>query len=374
MVVLKRTALYPLHVQQNAKMVPFAGHELPVHYKPGVLKEHIHTREKAGLFDVSHMGQLRIDGPDYETIALALETLIPVDILRLAENRQRYGFLLCRNGGTLDDLMLVNRGNHIFMVVNGACLNSDLAHLNSKLPETVRLSQIKDRALLALQGPAAEAALSALNPAVAQMKFMDVQTVVLNGASCWVSRSGYSGEDGFEISVPVADALALAKLLLENPDVALIGLGARDSLRLEAGLCLYGNDLSTDTSPVAAGLGWAIQGVRRTGGEREGGFPGDDVILKQLLEGTSVRLVGLLPKDRAPMRNGVPLFASATSTDRIGTITSGGYGPTLGAPIAMGYVKEDYSGDGTTLYGDLRGKRRVLKVSPLPFVKKNFKR
>ncbi len=366
----KHTPLYDLHVELGAKMVPFAGYAMPVQYGLGVLKEHLHCRAKAGLFDVSHMGQVKLVGDDAAT---AMETLVPVDVAGLAEGRQRYGFFTNDAGGITDDLMLANRGDHIFVVVNAACKEADIAHLRSGL-RGVDVIEVTDRALLALQGPAAEAVLAGLNPAVADMAFMDVATVTLNGAECWVSRSGYTGEDGYEISVPQAAAVDLAKALLAQDDVEPIGLGARDSLRLEGGLCLYGHDIDGTTTPIEAGLTWAIQKVRRSGGDRAGGFPGADVILAQLAEGAPRKRVGLRPEGRAPMREGVVLFADADATDPIGKVTSGGFGPTVGGPVAMGYVDAAHAAKDTVVFGELRGKRLPLTVAALPFTPANFKR
>ncbi|MEP3346639.1 MAG: glycine cleavage system aminomethyltransferase GcvT [Litoreibacter sp.] len=368
---LLQTPLHDLHVSLGAKMVPFAGYSMPVQYGLGVMKEHIHTRTKAGLFDVSHMGQVKVTGAEP---ALALETLIPVDIAGLPENRQRYGFFTNDAGGIMDDLMLANRGDHIFVVVNAACKDADIAHMKAHLEPDVQVTPIADRALLALQGPASEAVLSSLNPAAGEMNFMDVATLSLNGAECWVSRSGYTGEDGYEISVPNAEAEGLAKALLAHDDVEPIGLGARDSLRLEGGLCLYGHDIDTDTTPVQAALLWAIQKVRRAGGERAGGFPGADVIFAELEAGALRKRVGLRPEGRAPMREGVPLFAATEGGEQIGVITSGGFGPTVEGPVAMGYVSVDLAKPDTKIYGELRGKRLPLTVTKMPFTPANFKR
>ncbi|SFR40273.1 glycine cleavage system aminomethyltransferase GcvT [Litoreibacter janthinus] len=368
---LLQTPLHDLHVRLGAKMVPFAGYAMPVQYGLGVMKEHLHTRAKAGLFDVSHMGQVIVAG---EGAAIALESLIPVDIAGLAENRQRYGFFTNEAGGITDDLMLANRSDHIFLVVNAACKDADIAHMKAHLEPHVKVTQITDRALLALQGPAAETVLSSLNPAAAEMSFMDVATLTLNGAECWVSRSGYTGEDGYEISVPNDAAEALAHALLDHVDVEPIGLGARDSLRLEGGLCLYGHDIDTGTTPAQAALTWAIQKVRRTGGARAGGFPGADVILAELEAGAPRKRVGLLPEGRAPMREGVPLYAGAEGGSQIGTITSGGFGPSVEAPVAMGYVTADFAAPDTKVYGELRGKRLPLTVTKMPFTPANFKR
>ena len=370
---LLRTPLYGLHKELGGKMVAFAGYKMPVQYPSGIMQEHIHTREKAGLFDVSHMGQVVIKGQKYDSAALALETLIPIDILTLGENRQRYGFLTNAEGGILDDLMLANRGDHIFMVLNAACKAADLAHMRQFL-HNVTLTEQTDRALLALQGPAAESVLSALDPKAARMRFMDVADLILDGAACVVSRSGYTGEDGYEISVPAAQAEKLARVFLAHEDVAPIGLGARDSLRLEAGLCLYGHDIDTRTTPVSAQLNWAIQKIRRADGARAGGFLGAETILSELQNGSAQKRVGLIPHGRAPMRENVELFSDESSATPIGRITSGGFGPSVQKPIAMGYVNAQYAAQGTTLYGQLRGKRLALSVSALPFTPSNFKR
>lgn len=371
---LKQTPLHAMHVSLGAKMVPFAGYDMPVQYPLGVMKEHIHTRTKAGLFDVSHMGQVIVQGADYAAAAQGLETLVPVDVLGLGQNRQRYGFFTNADGGIEDDLMLANRGDHVFVVVNAACKDADIARMKAALEPDLTVTEITDRALLALQGPAAEQALAKLNPAAADMAFMDVATLDLNGIEAWVSRSGYTGEDGYEISVPSDAAENLAAHLLQDPDVEAIGLGARDSLRLEAGLCLYGHDVDSKTSPVEAGLIWAIQKVRRAGGERSGGFPGSDRILGQMADGAARKRVGLLPTGRAPMREGVVLFATEHASDPIGTITSGGFGPTVGGPVAMGYVTAEFTDIGTTVFGELRGKRQPLTVAKMPFTPANFKR
>ena len=370
---LLRTPLFDLHVEMGAKMVPFAGYEMPVQYPLGVMQEHTHTRTKAGLFDVSHMGQVRVYADSYETAALALEALIPVDVLGLGANRQRYGFFTNDAGGITDDLMLANRGDHVFVVVNAACKGQDIAHMQANLPQC-SVEEVTDRALLALQGPQAEHALSQLNAKAADMRFMDVATLELVGVDCWVSRSGYTGEDGYEISVPNAQAVTLAKALLAHDDVEAIGLGARDSLRLEGGLCLYGHDIDTETSPSEAALNWAIQKVRRTGGDRAGGFPGADVVLAELAGGATRKRVGLRPSGRAPMREGVALFANESDEAPIGKITSGGFGPSVAGPVAMGYVPTELSTPGTTVYGELRGKRLPLSVEKMPFVPANFKR
>lgn len=366
---LERTGLFDLHVALGAKMVPFAGYEMPVQYPMGVLKEHLHCRAQAGLFDVSHMGQVILRGAG---VAEAFEALMPVDVLGITQGRQRYGMFTNDAGGILDDLMFANRGDHLFVVVNAACKAQDIAHLRAHLPAG-SVEVITDRALLALQGPMAEAALARLLPDVAQMRFMDVATHDYQGHDLWVSRSGYTGEDGFEISVPDAVAVEFAQALLAMEEVAPIGLGARDSLRLEAGLCLYGHDIDTATTPVEAALTWAIQKARRTGGARAGGFPGADKILAQLADGPAMRRVGLLPEGRAPMREGVEIFATAEGGSPIGKITSGGFGPSIGAPMAMGYLPASLS-IGETVYGEVRGKRLPAVIAAMPFQPTTYKR
>ncbi|PCH93246.1 MAG: glycine cleavage system protein T [Rhodobacteraceae bacterium] len=373
---LKQTSLYQMHVDLGAKMVPFAGYAMPVQYPLGVMKEHLHCRAQAGLFDVSHMGQvvLRAKSGVLEDAALALEKLLPISVAGLKEDRQRYGFFTNDNGGIEDDLMVANRGDHLFLVVNAACKDADIAHLRAHLSDVCDIEVLQDRALLAIQGPASQAALERLAPAVADMRFMDVITVDILGAECFVSRSGYTGEDGYEISIPSHNAPDLAQALLAMDCVEPIGLGARDSLRLEAGLCLYGNDIDATTTPIEAGLSWGIQKIRRLGGLRAGGFIGADVILKQLDLGASRKRVGLSPEGRAPMRAGTPLFADMDSDQQIGTITSGGFGPSVQAPVSMGYVPAEHSEIGTQIFAELRGKRLPVKVVGLPFMPANFKR
>ncbi|MGR3635745.1 MAG: glycine cleavage system aminomethyltransferase GcvT [Shimia sp.] len=371
---LSRTPLFDLHVALGAKMVPFAGYDMPVQYALGVMKEHLHCRAQAGLFDVSHMGQVILRGESYEAVAKAFETLVPMDVLGLGEARQRYGLFTNDGGGIEDDLMFANRGDHLFVVVNAACKDADIARMKAALEPGVTVEVIADRALIALQGPAAEVALARLNPAVADMTFMDVATIDLAGAECWISRSGYTGEDGYEISVSNAQAEALAKALLDMDEVEPIGLGARDSLRLEAGLCLYGNDIDATTSPIEAGLIWAIQKVRRADGDRAGGFPGADRIFGDLAEGVARKRVGLVPRGRAPMRAGTQIFAAVEGGDPIGEVTSGGFGPTFEGPVAMGYVGAAQAAVGTELFGEVRGKRMPVTVAKMPLVPANFKR
>ena len=370
---LKRTMLFDLHVAAGARMVPFAGYEMPVQYAAGVMKEHLHTREAAGLFDVSHMGQVLLYPMSgrIEDAQAALETLVPVNILGLGEGRQRYALFTNDNGGILDDLMVANRGDHLLLVVNAACKADDIAHLQAHLSDVCEIRVVTDRALLAIQGPKAEAALSALVPGAADMRFMDATALEWQDAEIWVSRSGYTGEDGYEVSVPEALAVKFAEELLVLEAVEPIGLGARDSLRLEAGLCLYGSDIDTTTTPVEAALEWAIQKVRRTGGDRAGGFPGAARILREFDEGAARRRVGLLPEGRAPMRAGTELFAG---DHKVGEITSGAYGPSIERPMSIGYVVSEYSETGTKLEGEVRAKRMPVTVADMPFRPSNYKR
>lgn len=373
--VLKRTPLHALNVARGARMVPFAGYEMPVQYAAGVLKEHLHTRAAAGLFDVSHMGQiaLRAKSGRLDDAALALERLVPVDVLGLAAGRQRYALFTNDNGGILDDLMIAHRGDHYLLVVNAACKEADAAHLDAHLVDVCDVERL-DRALIALQGPQAEAALARLVPACRDMTFMDVRSLDILGAPSIVVRSGYTGEDGFEISVPRDNACAVAAALLEDAAVAPIGLGARDSLRLEAGLCLYGSDIDRTTTPVEAGLSWAIQKVRRRGGARAGGFPGADIILEQLESGTARCRVGLLAEGRVPVRGGAPIFASDGAGDPVGAVTSGGFGPTADRPVAIGYVPRAMAAPGAVVFAEVRGRRHPMTVAALPFVTPRFKR
>ncbi len=364
------TPLHALHVEVGAKMVPFAGYDMPVQYALGVKKEHLHTREAAGLFDVSHMGQLRLHG---EGAAAALETLVPVDVVDLAEGKQRYAFFTNEQGGILDDLMVANLGDHLFVVVNAACKDQDINHLQAHLPSGVELEIIDDRALLALQGPKAAEVLARLQPAVADMLFMDIQQVQIDGIDCIVSRSGYTGEDGYEISVPADQAEALARTLTAFEEVEWIGLGARDSLRLECGLCLYGHDLDETTTPVEASLLWAIQPVRRTGGAREGGFPGADIILSQIAtKDVSRKRVGLVGQTKAPVREGTELFDADGA--KIGLVTSGTAGPTAGIPVSMAYVRADLAAIGTEVFAEVRGKMLPMLVEKMPFVPQRYYR
>ncbi|KCV81918.1 glycine cleavage T protein [Actibacterium atlanticum] len=370
---LKRTSLYDLHVELGAKMVPFAGYSMPVQYKAGVMKEHLHCRAQAGLFDVSHMGQVILRDGELPDVALALETLVPQGLVELKSGRQRYAFFTNDQGGILDDLMVANRGDHLFLVVNAACKEADIAHLRANLTHC-HIEEITDRALLALQGPAAEAALAKIAPGVVTMKFMDVQTLYSDYGELWISRSGYTGEDGFEISVEAAQAEGFARALLADDTVAPIGLGARDSLRLEAGLCLYGNDIDTTTTPVEGALTWGIQKARKADGAREGGFPGADRILAELADGPTRLRVGLRPEGRAPMREGTLLYAAAEGGAPIGAVTSGAFGPSIEGPMSMGYVPVDMSAEGTTIYGEVRGKRLPATITAMPFRTATYKR
>ncbi len=373
---LKQTPLHDLHLSLGARMVPFAGYDMPVQYPAGVMKEHLFTRTSAGLFDVSHMGQVTIRPKSgrLEDAALALERLVPVDVLGLAEGRQRYGLFTNENGGILDDLMIANRGDHLFLVVNASCKEADFTHLKTHLSDSCDIEMLEDRALIALQGPHAECVLAELWADVATMRFMDVAEAALHDVPCIISRSGYTGEDGFEISIPAADAADVTRRILEHPDVMPIGLGARDSLRLEAGLCLYGNDIDTGTTPVEAALEWALQKVRRSGGARAGGFPGADRILADFADGATRRRVGLKPEGRAPVRGGVALFADADGKTSVGTVTSGGFGPSVDGPVAIGYVDQAHTADGTKLYAEVRGKYLTVAVTALPFITTTYKR
>lgn len=366
---LLRTPLYDLHVSLGARMVPFAGYEMPVQYPAGILKEHIHTRTQAGLFDVSHMGQVFLVGPD---AAAALETLVPVDIVDLPVGMQRYALFLNENGGVMDDLMVANFGDRLFVVVNAACKAQDIAHMQKHLAGRCKVEVLADRALLALQGPAAAAVMARLAPETTQMIFMNTATVTLVGAKCYISRSGYTGEDGFEISVPADKAEALARELLSHPEVAPIGLGARDSLRLEAGLCLYGHDLDPATSPVEGSLLWALSKVRRADGARPGGYPGADVVFDHIARGVERKRVGLRPNARVPVREGAELVDA--NGRKVGVVTSGGYGPTLEAPVAMGYVETALAKAGTQLSAIVRGKPVPVEVAPTPFVPQRYYR
>jgi len=373
---LQRTPLHALNLELGAKMVPFAGYEMPLQYPAGLMAEHLHTRSKAGLFDVSHMGQIRIAARsgDVRDAALALESLIPADYVGLAKGRQRYGFLTNDAAGILDDLMVANMGDDLFVVVNASCKEQDTALIEAALSDRCIVTRQFDRALMALQGPEAQDALAPLCPVAAEMRFMDVIETELAGVPVTLSRSGYTGEDGYEIGCAAADAETVARALLAQPQVLPIGLGARDSLRLEAGLCLYGNDIDTTTTPIEASLAWAIQKARREGGSREGGYPGAEIVLRQACEGVSRKRVGLMAEGRAPVRAGAKLFADAEGQKEVGLVTSGAFGPTVQAPVAMGYVATDYADNDTALFAELRGKFVPVHVRAMPFVAPGFKR
>lgn len=368
---LLKTPLHALHLELGARMVPFAGYAMPVQYPAGLMAEHHHTRNSAGLFDVSHMGQLRLVGPD---AAAAFETLMPVDVIGLAPGKQRYGLLLTEEGTIIDDLMFVNRGDDLFVIVNGACKDGDLAHIRQRIGARCQVLPQFDRGLLALQGPKAVAALQRVLPGVDKLVFMTGAGFTWKGADLFVTRSGYTGEDGFEISVPAAQAEAFARELLAQPEVKPVGLGARNSLRLEAGLCLYGNDIDTTTTPVEAALNWAIQKIRRTGGERAGGFPGAHEVLAQL-DGTEPlqrKRVGLVALERVPVREHTELQDAGGT--RVGEVTSGLLGPTCDKPIAMGYLPPPLAAAGTRVDALVRGKRVPMEVAAMPFVPNRYYR
>lgn len=360
---LLKTPLHALHVELGAKMVPFAGYDMPVQYPAGVKAEHLHTRAKAGLFDVSHMGQVKLTDSD---AARDLERLVPGDLEGLAVGQMRYSMFTNDKGGILDDLMVCRIEDGLMVVVNAACKDADIAHMRAHLSSEITV--LEDRALIALQGPGAEAALSALAPAAATLSFMTGAEMNVDGAACFVTRSGYTGEDGYEISVPADQADALARKLLAQNDVEAIGLGARDSLRLEAGLCLYGHDIDETTTPVEAALTWSIGKRRR----EEGGFPGADIILDQIKNGAPRKRVGILPDGRAPAREGTEIQAPDGTS--IGSITSGGFGPSLEAPLAMGYVTTGHAAAGSALNVVVRGKALPAKTAKMPFVPNGYKR
>lgn len=365
---LKRTPLYNLHLEMGAKMVPFAGYDMPVQYPMGVRKEHLHTRDQAGLFDVSHMGQVRISG---ERAAISFESIVPVDVCDLPKGKQRYAIFTNDQGGIEDDLMVTNFGDHLYVVVNAACKHTDIAMMQEKLDaEVVELS---DHALVALQGPAAGEVFKRLCPESADMVFMDSRYLSVEGVACIVSRSGYTGEDGFEISIPADKAEELCRLILAQPEVELIGLGARDSLRLESGLCLYGHDLDPTTTPVEASLLWAISKVRRADGERAYGFPGADIIYQQIAEKNySRKRVGLIALGKAPVREGAMLVNADGA--QIGVVTSGSFGPTIEKPIIMAYIDPAYAAVDTEVFAEVRGKQLPLQVCKMPFVEQRYYR
>jgi aminomethyltransferase len=366
---LLTTPLHALHIELGAKMVPFGGYDMPVQYATGILAEHKHTRAAAGLFDVSHMGQVVLSGPGADA---ALETLVPVDIVDLAVGKQRYALFTNEQGGILDDLMVTRRANDLFLVVNAACKAQDIAHLQARIGHLCTVTPLPDQALLALQGPEAVTALARLNDGVRQLVFMTGGHFSLDGIECFVTRSGYTGEDGFEISVPAAHAEQLARALLAQPEVKPIGLGARDTLRLEAGLCLYGHDIDTTTTPVEGALTWAIQKVRRAGGARAGGYPGASIIDQQLAEGATRKRVGLISTERMPVREGAKVIDASGA--EIGVVTSGSLGPSLNQPVALAYVAAAQAAVGTAVFALVRDKKVPMTVASTPFVPNRYYR
>jgi aminomethyltransferase len=373
---VKQTPLHALHLAMGASMAPFAGYDMPIHYSLGVMKEHLHTRSAAGLFDVSHMGQIAVRARSgrLADAAAALERVVPADVLSLAPGRQRYAFFTNSSGGIIDDLMIGHCGEYLALVVNASRKDIDERHLRAALSDTCTIEVLEERALLALQGPASEAVLARLSPSSASMRFMDIRPISTAGVSCLISRSGYTGEDGFEMSTPARDAEKVARALLADQAVTLVGLGARDSLRTEAGLCLYGCNIDESTTPVEAALGWAIPKVRRRGGARGGHFPGADVVLEQLERGAPRCRVGLKPRGRAPVRAGGLLYADASASQSVGAVTSGTFGPSAAGPVAMGYVPRALSRPTTLLFADVRGNRLPVEVTELPFVPHRYKR
>jgi aminomethyltransferase len=366
---LLRTPLYDLHVELGAKMVPFAGYEMPVNYPGGIIAEHRHCREQAALFDVSHMGQLRLVGDD---AAAALETLVPVDVIDLGVGKQRYALFTNAAGGILDDLMIARRPDDLFVVVNAACKDADTTHLMTHIGHRCQVIALPDRGLIALQGQHAVNALQRLAPGVEKLTFMTGGSFTIVGADCFVTRSGYTGEDGFEISVPAEAAVKLAKELLAQPEVKPAGLGARDTLRLEAGLCLYGHDINENTTPVEAGLTWSMQRVRRPGGARAGHYPGADKIAGQLASGVQVKRVGLLGLERIPVREGAVIVDA--QGHKLGHVTSGTLAPTVNQPIAMAYLAANHAITNHEVYAEVRGKRQPMRVTSMPFVPPGYYR
>jgi len=367
---IRTTPFHKMHVDAGAKMVPFAGYEMPVSYPLGIKKEHTHTRLRAGLFDVSHMGQIKLTGEDTMS---ALESLVPVDIVDLPLMKTRYALFTNKNGGVMDDLMVTNLGNNsLFLVVNAACKYADYEHLKNQLGANCEVELSEDLALLALQGPKAAMVLSEYAPSIKEMTFMTAKQVLINDIECFITRSGYTGEDGFEISLPANNAERLASLLLSSDEVEWIGLGARDSLRLEAGLSLYGHELDDNHSPVESSLNWALSKVRRSGGQREGGYLGDNIVLSHLNDGPELKIVGLLPEGKMPVRDGA-LIEDEDGLE-VGEVTSGGFGPSLDKPIAIARLKTKYTKKQLKLFALVRGKRIAVEVVNLPFVKHNYYR
>ena len=367
---IRTTSLYQMHLDAGAKMVPFAGYEMPVSYPLGIKKEHIHTREKAGLFDVSHMGQIRLVG---KNVKRALESLVPVDIIDLPLMKLRYALFTNKDGGVMDDLMVTNLGDDsLFLVVNAACKEADFEHLLNNIGVECKVEFLEDVALLALQGPKAHEVLAEIAPSTSEMTFMTAKQLVINGIDCFITRSGYTGEDGFEISLLAKDAEELAKLLLSNVEVEWVGLGARDSLRLEAGLSLYGHELDNDHSPVESSLSWALSKVRRTGGEREGNYLGDNIIMSHLNEGSESKVVGLQPEGRMPVRDGA--LIEDELGNEAGQVTSGGFGPSINRPIAIARIKKNYIENQSKLFALVRDKKIAVEIVKLPFIKQNYYR
>ncbi|MDC1447044.1 glycine cleavage system aminomethyltransferase GcvT [Candidatus Thioglobus sp.] len=368
--LIRTTPLHQMHLDAGAKMVPFAGYDMPVSYPLGIKKEHNHTREKAGLFDVSHMGQIRLGGANAKK---ALESIVPVDIIDLPLMKLRYALFTNKSGGVMDDLMVTNLGDEdLFLVVNAGCKNSDFAHLQSTIGDDCKVEFLEDVALLALQGPLAHKVLSEISPSISEMIFMTAKQVVINGIECLVTRSGYTGEDGFEISLAAKDSEELAKLLLSNIEVEWVGLGARDSLRLEAGLSLYGHELDIHHSPVESSLGWALSKVRRTGGKREGNYLGFETIMKHINEGSESKVVGLQPEGRMPVRDGAMIEDELGNN--VGKVTSGGFGPSINRPIAIARLKKSYIEKNSKLFALVRDKKIAVEIVSLPFVKQNYYR
>ena len=367
---IRTTSLYQMHLDAGAKMVPFAGYEMPVSYPLGIKKEHLHTRNNAGLFDVSHMGQIRLSG---EGVKAALESLVPVDIIDLPLMKLRYALFTNKDGGVMDDLMVTNLGDDsLFLVVNAACKEADLEHLLNNIGVECKVEFLEDVALLALQGPKAHEVLAEIAPSTSEMTFMTAKQLVINGIDCFITRSGYTGEDGFEISLLAKDAEELAKLLLSNVEVEWVGLGARDSLRLEAGLSLYGHELDNDHSPVESSLNWALSKVRRTGGEREGNYLGDNIIMTHLNEGSESKIVGLQPEGRMPVRDGA--LIEDELGNEAGQVTSGGFGPSINRPIAIARIKKNYIENQSKLFALVRDKKIAVEIVKLPFIKQNYYR
>jgi aminomethyltransferase len=366
---LSRTPLYDLHRELGAKIVPFAGYEMPVQYPTGIIKEHVHTRTQAGLFDVSHMGQVHLRGPKAVS---AFEKLVPLDVQGLRPQQQHLNVFTNEQGGIIDDLMVANYVDHLYVVVNAACKKNDIAHMHRHLDGVCQVKEITDRALLALQGPKAAEVLARLAPETSKLFFMTGAWVKLMGVSCQVSRSGYTGEDGFEIAVPEAEAMKLARKLLSFPEVAPIGLGARDSLRLESGMCLYGHDIDTTTSPVEANLLWLLSKSRRADGARPGGYLGAEVVLKHLKEGVKRKRVGLRAQARVPVRDGAELKDAGGKV--VGKVTSGSFGPTVGAPVAQGYVPTGLDTPGSRLTAQVRSNVVPMEVVKMPFVPTHYHR